>query len=89
MRAKKFDPHLIAETLQGTCDTLSGVIEQEYPDMTEDDLTQADHNALDNEVFLCDICGWWCEISESCNETENCGGSNCTDCCELEHEETD
>lgn len=87
MRAKNFDIQVVIDDLQGTCDTLQGGIENHYPDMTEDDLTEDDHTILNNQIFLCDTCGWWCEISEQCNENPECGGSDCTDCCEPSHDE--
>ncbi len=44
----------------------------EWSDLSEQDLTD-----LDNAIFLCEVCGWWCEISES-NESDL--GNVCNDC---------
>lgn len=79
MRAENFDVQIIIERLQGQCMlSLNDAIEEEYPEMTEDDLTPEDHNAIDNEIFLCDECGWWCEISEATDiESED---GKCKDC---------
>lgn len=41
--------------------------------MQWEDLTTEDHDVIDNNIFLCETCGWWCEISErSENDEENC-----------------
>lgn len=57
-----------AEELQGTCKGLHEVLsdeEQEDADVLAE---------LDQHVFLCDECGWWCELSE---QTED---GRCDDC---------
>lgn len=87
MRPDDFDIHLVIESLQGTCGTIQGAIEDHYPDMTELDLTSEDHDMIDNEIFECDTCNWWCEISEMCSQTDDCGGDHCENCCtEIEEE---
>ena len=52
----------VADFLNGTCATLSGVlVEFEAEDADEDtEFCQA----LDDKVFCCDTCGWWHELSE-------------------------
>lgn len=76
MRPQDFDPRKIVETLQGTCmETLESAIQTHYPDMDEDDLTSDDYDYIDNEVFRCECCGWWCESSEQ-TETNECRGCN-------------
>ena len=78
MRAKDFDVQLIIDTLQGTCtETLQSAIETHYPEMSEDDLTSDDHNDIDNEIFECAECGWWCE---QCQSTDKDGEPVCDDC---------
>lgn len=52
----------IIDNLQGTCNTLQSACKEigiEECDLTEDDLLE-----IDNEIFLCDECGWWYEIIE-------------------------
>lgn len=75
MRPADFDIHKVIEGLQGTTDSIS----DHLPDgMEEEDLTSDDYNAIDNEIFLCAECGWWCEISEA---SESDGGEEvCLDC---------
>lgn len=73
-KPEEFDIHVIIESLQGTCGTLSSAVNEAYPDMTEDDLTDEDHQLIDLEIFLCEECGWWCEIGEQHDD-------HCDDCC--------
>lgn len=68
----------IIEILQGTCDTLSGAVSEVVGDeLSDDDLTMEQLEAIDSEIFCCDECSWWCDISEMSEcEDEN----KCTDC---------
>jgi len=79
MRPQDFDINVIAETLQGTCDTLQGAIEECYPGMSEEDMMADDHSALDQLIFLCTECGWWYEISENA-ETDDDSEMVCESC---------
>lgn len=72
----------IIEYINGTCHTLDEVVNQiTEGEFQESDLTEEQISKIDNEIFLCEECGWWDEISDKCNETENCGGEHCIDCC--------
>jgi hypothetical protein len=65
----------VAEELRGQCvHSLLDVLERvELPELEGDqDFT----TALDGEVFLCDQCGWWCEVCEESKSSSGC----CTDC---------
>jgi len=53
------------EYLKGTCNTLD-----------DEDFTIEELTLLDDEIFLCDICNWWCEVCEM-SETDH---AVCTDC---------
>ena len=75
MRAEDFDIDKLVLYLQGTCKTTSEGINDLYPDMEEDDLTEEDVAHLDQEIFRCETCSWWCEISEMSEEDQTC-----TDC---------
>lgn len=78
MRAENFDVQTVIDHLQGTCmNTLASAIEELFPGMTEDDLTTEDHEKIDIEIFVCDTCGWWCEMSE---EHDSDSGQVCDDC---------
>ncbi len=37
---------------------------------------------VENEIFLCETCNWWCERSEETMDEENFG--SCSDCCPYE-----
>lgn len=78
MRPKDFDVSKLIEGLQGTCST----IEDHLPEgMQWEDLTSGDHLNIDNEIFLCADCGWWCEVVEMVEMRENTSGENvCEDC---------
>ena len=69
-------PQFIAEQLQGTASSLSSVLEQYGMEEAEDD-TDFCHE-LDQEVFCCNDCGWWCEPSEMTNDEDQ--DWKCTDC---------
>lgn len=78
MRPSDFNIQQIIEDLQGTCDTLQDAISYRYPDMDEMELTEEDHNQIENQIFLCTECNWWCEISEESEFSEE-GERKCTD----------
>jgi hypothetical protein len=80
MRIVDFDIQPLVDALLGTCDR----IEDHLPEgMDWDDLTSSDHDAIDNQIFRCETCGWWCESSE---EDDN---GDCEDCKYDNTEETD
>lgn len=54
--------HEIAETLQGTPMSLGNALEQIGRGELENNIEFC--TALDQLVFLCEGCGWWCEMSE-------------------------
>lgn len=63
------DVQLIIDELRGTCQS----IESLYPEALDDPEFCA---ALDEELFLCEECEWWCERSEESEEREG----YCEDC---------
>lgn len=73
MKTENFDIHELIISLQGTCT----MVDENLPEgMTVLDLTDEDYATIDNEIFLCDECGWWCENSEQNSE----GNGLCNDC---------
>lgn len=58
----------LAARLQGTCENAADEIEG----LTDDELIE-----LDNLVFCCTGCSWWCEIGEA---VESSDGDICQDC---------
>lgn len=80
MRPDNFDVQVVIDCLQGTCgDSIQSALDFYYPEMQEDDLTGVDHQDIDNQIFLCEQCGWWCETSEAHENTDG-GGDLCDDC---------
>lgn len=79
MRHPDFDIQDLIDSLQGTADSLGGALENLYPGMELEDLNDKDHFEIDNTIFLCDECGWWCEISENA-ETDDSDEMICQDC---------
>ena len=63
MRPDDFDPQKIVDICQGTCmETLQSALDYCYPDMKEEELNGDDHNFIDSQIFMCEQCGWWCEV---------------------------
>jgi hypothetical protein len=85
-RPENFSILEVIEYLQGTCKTLQEGIQDNYPEMDESELKPDDLEELDNEIFNCTFCGWWCEIFE-CNDRSN--EQVCDDCVDEEQEERD
>lgn len=65
----------IIDELQGTPDSIDTVVESLF-NKTEEDLNMSDFAFIDQQIFLCDICGWWYEQGEMANN-ENW---ECQDC---------
>lgn len=64
--------------LQGSCKSLDEAIEAitdgEIGSQTAVTNEQELCDRLDNTIFCCDGCGWWCDIGEEC------GDRLCEDC---------
>lgn len=69
MKPNNFSISELIESLNGTCKTIAEALPD---DMEEDDLTEADHEDIDNQIFLCEQCNWWCEICERIEEDDIC-----------------
>lgn len=63
----------VAEHLQGSCDTLEKHTTQEERD------NPAFMAALNDIVFLCDSCSWWCEVSEQSDRDDDMICNECND----------
>jgi hypothetical protein len=72
----------VVHRLQGTCMNLQDVLE-------ENDLedTEAVCHAIDTEIFECDGCGWWFELSEM--GSDHGGVQLCDSCADGGDEGTD
>jgi len=63
----------IIDCLRGTCNgSLSALIEERGLEAEEDEICAA----VDDAIFECSVCGWWCEIDEECSE--DCGADDLT-----------
>lgn len=63
----------IIQDLKGTCQILEDVAEHHgIAELTLDDL-----RFIEEDIFLCSSCGWWCETCE-CNEVDD--DRLCDDC---------
>lgn len=78
MRPESFDIQKLIDELQGTCNSLSGVLPEGMDDI---DLTEQDHEAIDQRIFCCDTCDWWYEAYEQ--DTDG----NCESCSTISDEE--
>lgn len=63
--------------LQGTCMSMSESCED--LNFSEDDLTIKQLQEIDNWIFQCSGCGWWCERGEAHDVN---GEDMCDDCYE-------
>lgn len=69
----------IIEELLGTSQSLENVCN--YFGISVKDLIENEIKEIDEEIFQCDGCGWWCETSE---RNDLCGDALCEDCLLLE-----
>jgi len=73
----------ITDNLRGTCMT-SLSQELENLNLNEEQMTEEDWDAIYDEIFECDGCGWWCETAEAHNYA---GGLLCDNCADERDEE--
>lgn len=69
------DVQNIIDYLQGTCDSLQVACSAYGYD--EDDLTMEQLEELDNQIFRCASCEWWCDQGQS----RDVDGENYCDSC--------
>lgn len=58
----------IAESLQGTCKSLTEALEEHDAEKLEDDMAFC--LEIDQLVFCCESCSWWSEMSEMSDESD-------------------
>lgn len=62
--------------LSGTCDSMGTVCEDlDLSDLDEDVTTE-----VDQQIFCCTQCSWWCEIDEEASKEVDHDELICTDC---------
>jgi hypothetical protein len=67
-----------AEAAQGTC-----MSEQEvlcHIDLEEFQADDLDWCIIEDIVFLCNDCGWWCEVGDWATQENICEENICSDC---------
>jgi hypothetical protein len=62
----------LIESLQGTCMKTLDNEKLLFGWEEGEDLTAEEYNELENSIFECDGCGWWCEVSEMGWESGMC-----------------
>lgn len=73
--------NVMIEDLRGTTQSIAAVCEKhEREDLENDSGFLAE---LDQQIFLCNSCNWWCEI----HEMSEIGDWECTDCVPEEDED--
>jgi len=68
----------LIDNLRGTTNTLQSEAELLGLDPDDPGLCLD----IDNEIFECAVCGWWCDISEESSEEHGLDDLTCGDCCE-------
>lgn len=69
----------ITTYLLGSCKSMAEALAAHGYD--EDALTLEVLQAIDEEIFQCDGCGWWEEI---CDKNDLSGDALCSDCVDME-----
>ena len=77
------DSQEIADCLRGTCDgDLFALIQERGLEFEEDRIC----NEVDQLVFQCTACGWWCGIEEEASADHDLNEWTCLECCEEQSE---
>lgn len=67
--------HFIEHTLMGSCHTIES--DEDHAHLLDNEEFCA---LLDSIIFLCEVCNWWCELSEMGADGHQHG--ICLDCCD-------
>lgn len=65
--------------LQGSCSTIAEQLEMRW-ELSEDDLTMENYLAIDDAIFCCSVCNWWCPASEETATAQGKSDLGCSDC---------
>lgn len=68
----------IIDSLRGSCDSLNSVADD--GDALLNDLRFCAY--LDQHIFTCSVCGWWCDMDEESSDDYDLDEWTCRDCCE-------
>jgi hypothetical protein len=69
----------IVYELNGSCQSLYVVLDRYEAEYLEDN--EQFLNYLDQQIFLCESCNWWCEVSEM---SDNEHFQECSQCAEYQ-----
>lgn len=72
------DLEVVVSSLVGTCNSLQECLQSLYG-INEDELSQENCLYIDENIFCCVDCGWWCYQSEMTND-EDCDEWACNEC---------
>jgi hypothetical protein len=72
----------IIAALNGSCDSIEQALIEHNAEHLQYYMPFLQH--LDNSIFLCDSCGWWCELSECADDHH---GMVCDHCYEYEDDD--
>tara|TARA_R110000787_G_scaffold631_2_gene2333 strand:- start:1258 stop:1482 length:225 start_codon:yes stop_codon:yes gene_type:complete len=67
----------LIEFLRGTCGDVFALIEERGLEAEEDAICAA----VDEAIFQCSECSWWCEIDEEVSEDFGRDELTCRGCC--------
>src|SRR5438270_431144 len=76
----------LCEDLRGTCKNEDEALSQVTgvpPGTTWDSLKHSDYQEIDQQIFRCEKCDWWCGADEE-SQVENLDGQRICDDCEGE-----
>lgn len=68
----------IVNQLRGSCDSLASL----GPEAEELENNTDFCAYLDERIFCCTRCGWWCDQDEEASEEHGLAEWTCRDCCE-------
>jgi len=71
----------VVDELRGSCDSLQSVAERHGLDPDSELLT----DAVDQQIFLCSECGWWCEMHEEVSAFAGLDEWTCRQCAQDNH----
>jgi hypothetical protein len=77
----------IVDDLRGTTGSLEETINEVLETTVDgiDAISSESLSAIDDEIFLCDACGWWCGTDEYSPQED--AGQTCDECLPAEDEE--
>ncbi len=67
----------IVDELQGTAKSIEDCLTPEELNEFGAELPTVLTDAIDEQIFECSVCGWWCELGEAVEKDD---GDCCEDC---------